>query len=152
MRSANGFSFSDFGGRETIFCSLFLENEKEWERGLNLRRQRLASPTAQVLVAQTTQPVQPFSHLLSIYLSDLQGIAGLGRSLGSKKNDFMSHNASFAHDSDARGLLTRIHTQLFVNADSIEAVIVERNRQRRQDGVLPYRIMLPSIISNSIVS
>ena len=34
------------------------EREKERERGLNLRRQRLASPTAQVLVAQTTQPVQ----------------------------------------------------------------------------------------------
>ena len=33
----------------------------EWERargGLNLRRQRLASPTAQMLVAQTTRPVQ----------------------------------------------------------------------------------------------
>ena len=35
----------------------FEEREKEWERGSNLRRQRLASPTAQVLVAQTTQPV-----------------------------------------------------------------------------------------------
>ena len=34
------------------------EREKEQERGSNLRRQRLASPTAQVLVAQTTQPVQ----------------------------------------------------------------------------------------------
>ena len=31
------------------------EREKERERGSNLRRQRLASPTAQVLVAQTTQ-------------------------------------------------------------------------------------------------
>ena len=30
------------------------EREKERERGSNLRRQRLASPTAQVLVAQTT--------------------------------------------------------------------------------------------------
>ena len=38
-------------------CSLF-ENEKERERGSNLQRQRLASPIAQVLVAQTTQPVQ----------------------------------------------------------------------------------------------
>ena len=34
------------------------EREKERVRGSNLRRQRLASPTAQVLVAQTTQPVQ----------------------------------------------------------------------------------------------
>ena len=34
------------------------EREKERERGSNLRWQRLASPTAQVLVAQTTQPVQ----------------------------------------------------------------------------------------------
>ena len=34
------------------------EREKERERGSNLRRQRQASPTAQVLVAQTTQPVQ----------------------------------------------------------------------------------------------
>ena len=34
------------------------EREKERERRSNLRRQRLASPTAQVLVAQTTQPVQ----------------------------------------------------------------------------------------------
>ena len=34
------------------------EREKERERGSNLRRQRLASLTAQVLVAQTTQPVQ----------------------------------------------------------------------------------------------
>ena len=34
------------------------EREKERERGSSLRRQRLASPTAQVLVAQTTQPVQ----------------------------------------------------------------------------------------------
>ena len=30
------------------------EREKERERGSNLRRQHLASPTAQVLVAQTT--------------------------------------------------------------------------------------------------
>ena len=34
------------------------EREKERGRGSNLRRQRLASPTAQVLVAQTTRPVQ----------------------------------------------------------------------------------------------
>ena len=34
------------------------EREKKRERGSNLRRQRLASPTAQVLVAQTTLPVQ----------------------------------------------------------------------------------------------
>ena len=34
------------------------ERKKERERGSNLRRQRLASPTAQVLVAHTTQPVQ----------------------------------------------------------------------------------------------
>ena len=34
------------------------EREKERERGSNLPRQRLASPTAQVLVAQTNQPVQ----------------------------------------------------------------------------------------------
>ena len=34
------------------------EREKERERGYNLRRQRPASPTAQVLVAQTTRPVQ----------------------------------------------------------------------------------------------
>ena len=34
------------------------EREKEREQGSNLRRQRLASPTAQVLVAQTTQPVK----------------------------------------------------------------------------------------------
>ena len=34
------------------------EREKERERGSNLWRQRLASPSAQVLVAQTTQPVQ----------------------------------------------------------------------------------------------
>ena len=32
------------------------EREKERERGSNLRRQRPASPTAQVLVAQTTRP------------------------------------------------------------------------------------------------
>ena len=35
----------------------FENREKERERGSDLRRQRLASPTAQVLVAQTTQPV-----------------------------------------------------------------------------------------------
>ena len=37
-----------------------VEREKERERGSNLRRQRLAiaSPTAQVLVAQTTRPVK----------------------------------------------------------------------------------------------
>ena len=34
------------------------KREKERERGSNLRRQRLASPTAPVLVAQTTRPVQ----------------------------------------------------------------------------------------------
>ena len=34
------------------------EREKERERGSNPRRQRPASPTAQVLVAQTTRPVQ----------------------------------------------------------------------------------------------
>ena len=34
------------------------EREKERERGSNLRRQHLASPTAQVLVAHTTRPVQ----------------------------------------------------------------------------------------------
>ena len=47
----------------TLFCSLF-ENEKNRERGSNLQRQRLASPTAQVLLAQTTRPVPTlaFSH------------------------------------------------------------------------------------------
>ena len=34
------------------------EREKEREWGSNLWQQRLASPTAQVLVAQTTRPVQ----------------------------------------------------------------------------------------------
>ena len=34
------------------------KREKERERGSNLRRQRLASRTAKVLVAQTTRPVQ----------------------------------------------------------------------------------------------
>ena len=43
--------------KEEIFCSLF-ENEKEQERGSNLRQQCLASPTAHVLVALTTRPVQ----------------------------------------------------------------------------------------------
>ena len=37
---------------------LLFENEKERERGSNLQRQRRASSTAQVLVAQTTRPVQ----------------------------------------------------------------------------------------------
>ena len=39
----------DVEEREETFCSLF-ENEKERERGSNLRRQGLASSTAQVLV------------------------------------------------------------------------------------------------------
>ena len=34
------------------------EREKEREQGSNLRRQRLASPTPQVLVAETNRPVQ----------------------------------------------------------------------------------------------
>ena len=40
-------------------CTKVEEREKERERGSNLQRQRqrLASTTAQVLVAQTTQPV-----------------------------------------------------------------------------------------------
>ena len=38
------------------------EREKEWERGSNLRRHRLASPTAQQLFAQTTQSVQKNWH------------------------------------------------------------------------------------------
>ena len=37
---------------------LTLKKERKRERGSNLRRQRPASPTAQVLVAQTTRPVQ----------------------------------------------------------------------------------------------
>ena len=40
-----------------LFTKLDVE-ERERERGSNLRWQRLASPTAQVLVALTTQPVQ----------------------------------------------------------------------------------------------
>ena len=44
--------------RFTIFIVDIEEREKERERGSNLRRQRLASPTAQMLVAQTTRPVQ----------------------------------------------------------------------------------------------
>ena len=39
-----------------IFERLWITYKRE--RGSNLRRQRLASPTAQVLVVQTTQPVQ----------------------------------------------------------------------------------------------
>ena len=40
--------------KRSNFCWLF-ENEKEREQGSNLRRQHLPSPTAQVLVAQTTR-------------------------------------------------------------------------------------------------
>ena len=51
------------------------EREKERERGSNLRRQRLACPTAQVLVAQTTQPVQK---RLTPGQSGWQGAAAVG--------------------------------------------------------------------------
>ena len=44
--------------REEINIDVEEREEKERERGSNLRRQRLASLTAQVLVAQTTQPVE----------------------------------------------------------------------------------------------
>ena len=44
------------GVRERELTFYFFENEQE--RGSNLRRQRLVSPTAQVLVTHTTQPVQ----------------------------------------------------------------------------------------------
>ena len=45
----------DVGEREVIFVHYLRMRERE--RGSNLRRQRLASPTDQVLVAQTTWPV-----------------------------------------------------------------------------------------------
>ena len=44
-------------GERKRFLTIFLENEKQRERGSNLRRQRQGSPTAQVLVAQTTWPM-----------------------------------------------------------------------------------------------
>ena len=47
--------FSSLLRKTSNSCRLF---EKEQESGSNLQRQRLASPTAQVLVAHTTQPVQ----------------------------------------------------------------------------------------------
>ena len=50
-------SCSSCGRKKNFFCSLF-ENEKEQERGSNPRWHCLSSPTAQVLVALTTQPVQ----------------------------------------------------------------------------------------------
>ena len=53
------------------------EREKERERGSNLRRQRLASPTAQVLVAQTTQPVQRIG-----FVTSFRATFGLTRSIG----------------------------------------------------------------------
>ena len=50
--------FSQKTGNVIQYKYSLFKNEKERERGSNLRRQHLASPTAQVLVAQTTQPVQ----------------------------------------------------------------------------------------------
>ena len=57
------------------------EREKERERGSNLRRQRLASPTARVLVAQTTRPVHvpaECSERLTPGQSSLLGAAAIG--------------------------------------------------------------------------
>ena len=48
--------------------TLFFENEKEREQGSNLRRQHLASPTAQVLGAQTTGPVQGSTEIVESVL------------------------------------------------------------------------------------
>ena len=62
-----------------IFCSL-IENEKERERGSNLRRQRLASPTAQVLVAQTTRPLGWFKRIG--FMASFRATFGLTRSIG----------------------------------------------------------------------
>ena len=53
------------------------EREKERERGSNLRRQRPASPTAQVLVAQTTQPAE-WSERLTPGQSGWLGAAAVG--------------------------------------------------------------------------
>ena len=53
------------------------EREKERERVSNLRRQRLASPTAQALVAQTTQPVQKIG-----FVTSFKATFGLTRSIG----------------------------------------------------------------------
>ena len=49
----------NFGLGESCYPDLDVEErEKERERGSNIRRQRLGSPAAQVLVAQTNWPVQ----------------------------------------------------------------------------------------------
>ena len=53
------------------------EREKERERGSNLRRQRLASPTAQVLVTQTIQPAE-WSERLTPGQSGWRGAAAVG--------------------------------------------------------------------------
>ena len=53
------------------------ESEKERERGSNLRRQRPASPTAQVLVTQTTEPVQRIG-----FVTSFRATFGLTRSIG----------------------------------------------------------------------
>ena len=69
------FSYLEFvEGEETIDIE---EREKERERGSNLRRQRLASPTAQVLVAQTTQPAE-WSERLTSRQSGWLGVADRG--------------------------------------------------------------------------
>ena len=50
------------------------EREKERERGSNLRHQRLASPTAQVLVAQTTKRIG--------FVTSFRALFELTRSIG----------------------------------------------------------------------
>ena len=56
------------------------EREKERERGLNLRRQRLASPTAQVLVAQTR-----FKRIG--FVTSFRAMFGLTRSIGGGRRE-----------------------------------------------------------------
>ena len=56
------------------------KREKERERGSNLRRQRQTSPTAQVLVAQTTRAVQRIGFVTSFRATfRLTRSTGVGR-------------------------------------------------------------------------
>ena len=82
----------------------FSENENEWERGLNRRRQRLASPTAQMLVAQTTRPIH------SVGVTNTWAV-GLARRC---RRRFNPHSRSFSFSEKSKTFLLfleRLHLQ-----------------------------------------
>ena len=100
------------------------EREKERERGSNLRRQRLASPTARVLVAQTTKRIS--------FVTSFRATFGLTRSIGGWEEGERRERNKRKRQPGRTGAGQRGEWQLNEQREEINVDVEEREKERER--------------------